>query len=187
MDNIVEKVKEEMIQISDNQMQETNYDDWNNHIKLVYKNAHELAIDRNADVEIVDLASILHDVARVSKFGPIEEHHIYGAKMAGDILKKYNYPEERIELVKNCVLNHTDNPKNNVEEEIIADADVLAHFDNLSMLFYIPFGKMKLPFAESKDFVKRKLEFDYKKLSPYGKEKFKERYDHIMETLFGHC
>ena len=75
----------------------------------------------------------------------------------------------------------------NVEEEIIADADVLAHFDNLSMLFYIPFGKMKLPFAESKDFVKRKLEFDYKKLSPYGKEKFKERYDHIMETLFGHC
>ena len=46
---------------------------------------------------------------------------------------------------------------------------------------------MKLPFAESKDFVKRKLEFDYKKLSSYGKEKFKDRYDQIMKTLFGYC
>ena len=31
MDNIVEKIKEEMIQISNDKMEETSYDDWNNH------------------------------------------------------------------------------------------------------------------------------------------------------------
>lgn len=187
MDNIVEKVKEEMIQISDESMKNTNYDDWNNHIRLVYENAHKLAVERNADVEIVDLAAILHDVARVMHYGPIEEHNVYGAEVAEKILKKYDYPQDRIEFVKKCVYNHIDNPKESVEEEIIADADVLAHFDNLSMLYYISLGKRKMPFAEGKAFVKDKLEFDYKKLSSYGKEKFKDRYDHIMQTLFGYC
>ena len=46
MDNIVEKVKEEMIQISNEKMKETKYDDWNNHIKLVYENGHKLALER---------------------------------------------------------------------------------------------------------------------------------------------
>ena len=52
MDNIVEKVKEEMIQISNDKMKTTSYDDWNNHIKLVYLNGHKLAKERNADVRL---------------------------------------------------------------------------------------------------------------------------------------
>lgn len=187
MDNIIEKVKEEMIQISNDKMKVTSYDDWNNHIKLVYLNGHKLAEERNADIEIVDLATILHDVARVMQYGPIEEHNIYGAEVAEKILKKYNYPEERIELVKKCVLNHIDNLKGSVEEEIIADADVLAHFDNLSMLYWISMGKRRMSCDDAKKFVKSKLEFDYQKLSPYGKEKFKDRYEKIVETLFGYC
>jgi len=45
-------------------------------------------------------------------------------------------------------------------------------------------GKRKLNCDNAKKFVKNKLEFDYKKLSPYGKEKFKERYEKILEILF---
>lgn len=82
MNNIVDKVKEEMINISNNKMKTTSYDDWNNHIKLVYQNAHKLAQERNADIEVVDLAAILHDVARVMEYGTIEEHNIYGAEIA---------------------------------------------------------------------------------------------------------
>lgn len=187
MKDIVDKVKEEMIQLSNDKIESTNYDDWNNHIKLVYQNAHKLAQERNADIEIVDLAAILHDVARVMRYGPIEEHNIYGAEMAEKILKKYNYPEEKLEHVKKCIYNHIDNPKESVEEEIIADADVLAHFDNLSMLYWISMGKRKLNCDESKQFIKKKLEFDYNKLSKYGKEKFNDRYKSIMQTLFGFC
>ena len=184
MDNIVEKIKEEMIQISNDKMEETSYDDWNNHIRLVYENAHKLALERNADIEIVDLAAILHDVARVMRYGSIEEHNVYGAEVAEKMLKKYDYPEEKIEFVKRCVYNHIDNPKASVEEEIIADADVLAHFDNLSMLYWISIGKQRLNCDDAKEFVRKKLEFDWKKMSEYGKEKFKNRYENIMKTLF---
>ena len=186
MDNIVEKVKKEMIHISNEKMKETNYDDWNNHIKLVYENGHKLALERKANIEIVDLATILHDVARIIGVGPIEEHNVYGAEVAEKILKKYNYPTEKIELVKKCIYNHIDNPKNSVEEEIVADADALAHFDNLSMLYYISLGKRRLDLEEAKKFVKNKLEFDFYKLSPYGKEKYKDRYENIIKTLFGY-
>ena len=35
------------------EMKITSYDDWNSHIKLVYQNAHKLAQERNADIEVV--------------------------------------------------------------------------------------------------------------------------------------
>lgn len=185
MDNIVEIIKEEMIKISNEGEYSRSYDDWNNHTRLVYENAHGLAQDRNADIEIVDLAALLHDIARITQYGPIEEHHIHGAELAEKILKKHNYPEERIERIKKCIYNHVDNPKTSVEEEIIADADVLAHFDNLSLLFWIPAGRRHLNLNDTKKYVKSKLEFDYHKLSQYGKEKFKDKYENIMDILFG--
>ena len=99
---------------------------------------------------------------------------------------KNDYAEEKIEHVKQCIYNHIDTPKKSIEEEIIADADVLAHFDNLSMLYWISIGKRKLNCDDSKEFVKKKLEFDYNKLSEYGKEKFNDRYQNIMKILFGY-
>ena len=186
MNNIIENVKNEMIKICEENKKKSNFDHWNNHIRIVYERGHELAIERKADIEIVDLSTILHDVARVKGVGPIEEHNIYGAEVAEEILKKYNYPEEKIERVKRCIYNHIDNPKESVEEEIVGDADALSHFDDLSTLYYLAFKMLKLDFDQAKDFIKKKLEFDYNKLSKYGKNKYKERYENIVNTLFGY-
>ncbi|MBQ9013908.1 MAG: metal-dependent phosphohydrolase, partial [Bacilli bacterium] len=118
--------------------------------------------------------------------GTIEEHNKYGAEEDDKILQKYNYPDEKIELVMKCIYNHIYNQNESVEEEITADADVLAHFDNLSMLYYISLGKRRMNLEEAKKFVKNKLEFDYNKLSQYGKDNYKDRYEKIMKTLFGY-
>jgi len=64
-----------------------------------------LAKEYNADVEIVELG-VIHDISMPSNIGPQEEHHIYGAKIAEELLTKYNYPQDKIERVKQCVLNH---------------------------------------------------------------------------------
>lgn len=88
MNNNIENVKNEMIKICEENKKKSNFDHWNNHIRIVYERGHELAIERNADLEIVDLSTILHDVARVKGVGPIEEHNIYGAEVAEEILKK---------------------------------------------------------------------------------------------------
>ena len=49
---------------------------------------------------------LLHDIAAPSEYGPMEEHHIYGAKIADELLHKLNYPENKIEHVKKCIENH---------------------------------------------------------------------------------
>ena len=58
----------------------------------MYERWHELAIERTADVELL---TVLHDIARIKGVGPVEEHNIYGTKLAEKMLKKYNYPKEK--------------------------------------------------------------------------------------------
>ena len=135
------------------------------------------------------VAALLHDIAMPSEIGPREEHNVYGAKIADELLTKLNYPDDRKERVKECVLRHrgsNDLPRNTIEEECVADADVIAHFDCIPALFHLAFGKndKDLSIAEGTEFVKRKLERDYNKLSSHTREILKDRYENIIKVLF---
>lgn len=183
---ITEQIKEELLKRT-NAAKEDNFDFWEDHIKYVVKNALELADAYNADKEIVELGALLHDIAMPSKVGPREEHHIYGAKIAEELLTKYNYPKDKIERVRQCVLNHRgskDLPRNTIEEEIIADADVIAHFDSIPTLFSLAYTKLNLNIKDATKYVKDKLARDYNKLSPKTRELLKERYENILNVLF---
>ena len=48
----------------------------------------ELAEKYGADVEIVELGALLHDIAMPSEFGPREEHNVYGVQIADELLTK---------------------------------------------------------------------------------------------------
>ncbi len=189
MSKIVEKIKEELIKRCNIYNEKYNYDFWNDHIKYVVKNAVELAKKYEADVEIVELGALLHDIAMPSEVGPREEHNIYGVKIADELLTKLDYPQDRKERVKECVLRHRgskDLPRNAIEEQCVADADVMAHFDCIPSLFHLAFGKneMGLSIEDGTEFVKKKLERDYNKLSPRTREILKKRYESIKDILF---
>lgn len=129
----------------------------------------------------------IHDISKPSNYGTDEEHHIYGAEIAEDLLTKLNYPKDKIEKVKNCVLNHRgskDRPRNTVEEQCVADADIIAHFDCIPDLFSLVFREKDLSVSEGTEFVKKKLERDYNKLSPRTREVVKDRYENIVKVLF---
>ena len=79
---------------------------WDHHIKVVYELAKRYASDYGANLEIVSLAALLHDIASVTNVEFTEEHHIIGATIAEDLLKKEEYPIDKIELIKKCILNH---------------------------------------------------------------------------------
>ncbi len=165
MSEVTEKIKQELLVRCEKSKQKDGYDFWNEHIKYVVDNAVKLA----------------------KEYGDREEHHIYGAEIAEELLTKLDYPKDRIEKVKNCVLNHRSSRKsqrNTIEEQCVADADVIAHFDCIPSLFSLVYNKMNLSISDGAEYVKRKLERDYNKLSPRTKEKLKERYDKIMEVLF---
>ena len=189
MSDIVNDIKKELLKRCNTYNEKYNYDFWNDHIKYVVKNAIELAKKYGADIEIVELGALLHDIAMPSEFGPREEHNIYGAKIADELLTKLNYPQDRKESVKECILRHRgskDLPRNTIEEQCVADADVMAHFDCIPSLFHLAFGKneMGLSLEEGTEFVKRKLERDYNKLSQRTKEVLKEKYENIVSILF---
>ena len=80
MRGIVESIKEELLKRCDAYNEKYGYDFWNDHIKYVVKNSVNLARKYHADVEIVELGALLHDIAMPSEIGPREEHNIFDEK-----------------------------------------------------------------------------------------------------------
>lgn len=187
MSEITEKIKQKLLVVCEKSKEKDGYDYWNEHIKYVVENGIELAKKYDADEEIVELGSLLHDIAMPSGYGPKDEHEIYGAEIAEKLLTELGYPKEKIEHVKNCVLNHRgsrNKPKNTIEEQCVADADVIAHFDCIPALFSFAYKNRNMSISEGKEYVKKKLERDYNKLSLRTKEILKDRYENIVRLLF---
>lgn len=185
--DIINQIQEELIKRCKSYEEKTGYNYWEDHIKHVVKNAIELAKQYGANVEIVTLGALLHDIAAPAEYGSIEEHHIYGAKIADELLHKLNYPEEKIELVKQCIENHRSSRKaerNTVEEQCVADADAIEHFDAIPSLFSLAYKDRKMNIQAGANFVKEKLKRDYQKLSPKTKELMQARYKNIMKEVF---
>lgn len=187
MSEITNKVKQELLKRCNSYKQKNNYDFYEEHIRYVEEHAIELAKKHKADVEIVELGALLHDIAMPSEIGSREEHHIYGAKIAEELLTQLNYPKGRIDLVKKCILNHRGSVKakrDTLEEQCVADADVIAHFDCIPALFSLVYKDKDMGIQEGANYVKNKLERDYQKLSPMSKEFLQERYKRIVSVLF---
>lgn len=153
---------------------------WHHHIELVYKLAISNYKDYNANYEIVALSSLLHDIASITNKDFVEEHHIIGAKMAADILNKYNIDTKTIELIKKCILNHRGSrlvEKTTPEEICIADCDAMAHFYSIPSLFSMVYKEKNMEIDKGSKFILEKLERSYNKLSEKGKEIIKQQYE----------
>ena len=187
MENIIEKIKEEVLKLNEEYIKnsEDGYNFWDEHIKYVYEESKKLATKYNADIEIVELGALLHDIALLSKVGTREEHHINGAKIARKLLSKYNYPEDKCERVVSCVYNHRSSKNATNKEEIcVADADILAHFDNIPMLFNSAFKRNNISLSNIREYMQEMFEKDYNDLSDLTKKEFKEKYEMIKKLLF---
>lgn len=138
MNDIINKVKEEVLKdiLKFKEESDDNYDYWEEHIKFVYEESIKLAKLYNADINIVKLGALLHDIALIKKVGD----HINGAKIGKEILDKYNIDEDIKNKVIGCIYNHRSSKNaTNIEEMCVSAADILAHFDNISLLFYRAF------------------------------------------------
>ncbi len=84
-----------------------------------------------ADMEVIELAALLHDIARVKedsdKTGNTD-HALLGAEMAEKILKRFGYPESKIHVVSDAIRTHRfrgENIPQTLEAKILFDADKL--------------------------------------------------------------
>jgi uncharacterized protein len=128
MKNIVEKIRkivEEKMKYSDSAHDFL-------HVIRVYNICLKIAKKyKNVDLEVLKLSALLHDIAREKedkdKTGSIC-HAVESAKEAEKILKKFNYPYEKIEKIKHCILSHRYRTKIKpkcIEAKILHDADKL--------------------------------------------------------------
>ena len=186
--SIIDRVKEYVLQQIKEYKENSNdnYDFWNEHIKYVYKESIKLAKEYNADIEIVSLGALLHDIALINKVGDRKDHHINGEVIAKEILERFDYDEDKLNRVLKCVYNHRSSKNaESIEEKCVADADILAHFDNIPMLFNSAFIRNNIPLNEIRTWMKECFEKDYNDLSDRTKETFKAQYQKICKIVLG--
>ena len=184
--NIVDKVKEFVIEECEKYKESAtdHYNFWNEHIKYVYEESIDLANMYNADLEIVSLGALLHDIALIEKVGDKKDHHVNGEIIAKKILEDFNYENDKKERVLKCVYNHRSSKNaESIEEMCVADADVLAHFDNIPMLFNSAYVRNNVSLNEVRKWMSNVFEEDYNDLSEKTKVLFKDKYKQIREIV----
>lgn len=156
------------------------YQAWKYHFVPTVKFSKILAKKLKADQEIVEIAALLHDYASVKSKGLYQNHHISGANEAKKILKKFNYPQEKIEKVKRCIYSHRASKqiqRRTIEEVCVANADAMAHFDNIPSLLYLAYVTHKMDIDSGKKWVLDKLERSWNKLIPEAKKIIQDKYE----------
>lgn len=100
------------------------------HVERVLKMALHIGKKEGANLEILKLAAILHDVKRndADKNKGKTDHAISGAEVASEILSKHKYDEKTISAVHHCIAAHrfrNDIKPKTLEAKILFDADKL--------------------------------------------------------------
>ncbi len=160
------------------------------HVERVKRLAIYLAKKEGADVEVVEKAAELHDIAR-----DMENHSIEGAKIAREILKSNKYDDNFIERVTHCIESHAFS--SGIKPQTL-EAKILSDADKLDAMGAIGVARTFLYSKETARGIKETIEhFEEKLLRLYGllhtetarkigKERhrfLKEFYDRIKNEL----
>jgi uncharacterized protein len=100
------------------------------HTERVYRLAVHIAKEEGADLEIVRIAALLHDIARPEQDrsnGKID-HASRGAELARILLEKHGFSDDFIERVAHCIEAHRFRKSivpQTLEAKVLSDADKL--------------------------------------------------------------
>lgn len=179
----IEKIVENACKSASNQF---GYGIWSHHIVYVVEFAKQLAERLGADIEVVEIAALLHDYAGIKDSSQESEHHIYGAAEAERILSGFGYLEDKIQKVKECILTHRGSvlvERLSAEAECIASADAMAHIYQVPSLLHLAYVKFGMGIDEGNEWVLNKIERSMKKLCPEAKEMVNDHYLKVKSVL----
>jgi uncharacterized protein len=111
------------------------------HIRSVVAIATELAAETGADAEVVLAAAWLHDVSKAFKEEWGDGHGLRGAARAKSILRRTDFPPDKIDAVGHAIASHVglfrDEPPEPVEAAILFDADKLSKLGATSLVHFL--------------------------------------------------
>ena len=162
------------------------YDIWTHHILKVIENTKRLASHFDADPEIVELAALLHDYASIKDKALYADHHIHGPIEAEKLLKRFGYPEEKTEAVKDAIATHRASvtvEHRSAEGECLANADALSHIEQVPSLLYLAYIHHEMGIDEGKTWVKAKLKRSWQKLRTDIQDFIRDQYEAALKVL----
>ena len=99
------------------------------HVMRVCKNAQKIAEDEKANIKLVLVAALLHDIVSYPKKDPRSRtSSISSAREAAKILKRYGYTADEIKIVTEAIIDHSFSRgviPQTLEGKILQDADRL--------------------------------------------------------------
>jgi len=159
---------------------------WQYHIIPVVNHSLKLGKKFKADLEVLELAALLHDYAGLKNKNFYKNHHLHSVRLADKILTNFSFPKSKIAQVKQCINSHRGSvrikPKT-LEAKIIASADAMAHITNLADMFYLSFGVHQYETKKGAVWLKNKLQRSWSKIMPEGRKMIKEDYRIAMKIL----
>lgn len=186
----IEAIKNEIKQIVEQACAaDTNifgYDIWTHHILPVIQNAKQLAPHFDANPEIVELAALLHDYASIKDKALYAEHHVHGPIEAEKLLKRFGYPKEKTEAVKDAIATHRGSVKvehRSAEGACLANADAMSHIEQVPSLLYLAYIHHGMGIDEGKTWVKAKLQRSWQKLRKDVQDILRDRYEAALQVL----
>ncbi|MBU1120123.1 HD domain-containing protein [Patescibacteria group bacterium] len=182
--NIVETVRTHVLKRYSERDDAQGMDMYDTHVKYVVEYAKELAKKLNANEEVVEIAALMHDIARVDWSN--ETHHIDGANYAEKYLTKLGYDSKKIAMVKHCIIAHRGSqsiPRETIEAECVASADAMAHFRSIPDMIYYVYVDLGKELEEGKTMLKDKFERSFRKMIPEAQEIVREKYEAAMVIL----
>ena len=190
MSDIVNKMRQEIINRSNAFEEQTKgtkdqYNIYREHIQYVHKYVVLLSENKKVDREVLELSALLHDISMTDKKLDRSKHNEYGSVIAEQLLRENNYPEDKVQLVKKCILNHSSKRaefRTTEEERILVDADGLSHFDSINNLYSLAHNVMKLNDKDTIKFIQDKLTKDYNEISDDLKYLINDKYNKVMSV-----
>jgi uncharacterized protein len=111
------------------------------HVRAVVAIATELAAATEADAEVCLAAAWLHDVAKAYREERGDGHGQRGALRAAAILRRTDFPSEKIAAVSQAIASHVglfrDEPPQPIEAAVLFDADKLSKLGATSIVHFL--------------------------------------------------
>jgi HD superfamily phosphodiesterase len=165
------------------------------HTEMSADLARQLLAQEGGDEDIVMPAIILHDTGwkkvpediQSKAFGPkatLPEwnrvHEVEGARIAGDILRKVDYPEEKILEIQEIIKGHDSRKEAlSLNDSIVKDADKLWRYSQIA--FQVNGDRFGLNLEEGIERLRRNLEPWF--LTKSGKRMAKEAIERRVKDL----